>query len=200
MSKKVDYLVEDSINPSNQKYVCISFLTPEKEDKITLSGIKIRGCFEDYDEACKHAKKLQEVDEYFNVYVGEVGKWLPFDPNPDSEFVKDSEYANDKLNDIMKKYQENQEKSKLFHEHQKNEQIKKNLQSNIDQRNKSKKELEHELINADEEMKKKLMSNLDAINEQIKKMEEKTQELEDINKGLSIKLKMDQNKTTEMTV
>ena len=199
MSKKVDYLNEDTINPSNQKYVSISFLTPEKEDKITLSGIKIRGCFENYEDACNHAKKLQEVDEYFNVYVGEVGKWLPFDPNPESEFVKDSEYANDKLNDLMKKYKENQEKSKLFHEHQKNEQIKKNLDSNIEQRNKNKLELESEMLTADKEEKTKLMNNLKAIEEQIKKMEERKQELEDINKGLSIKLKMEQN-GNEMTV
>ena len=41
----------------------------------------------------------------------------------------------------MKNYKENQEKSKLFHEHQKNEQIKKNLDANIEQRKKNKEEL-----------------------------------------------------------
>lgn len=200
MSKKIDYLTEDTINPSNQKYVCVSFLTPEKEDGVTLSGIKFRGCFETYEDACAHAKKLQEVDEYFNVYVGEVGKWLPFDPNPDSEYVKNSEYANEKLNNIMKKYQENQEKSKLFHEHQKNEQIKKNLDSNIEQRNKSKEEIESEMRNLEGREKEKLISNLKALEEQIKTMEDRKQELEDINKGISIKLKMDQKDNSEITV
>ena len=31
---KVDYLTEDSLFPSEQKYVCISFLTPPKDDKV----------------------------------------------------------------------------------------------------------------------------------------------------------------------
>ena len=99
---KVDLLTEDTVLlPTNQKFVCLSFLTPTKEDKATLSGIKIRGVFDSYENACNHAKKIQSYDEYHSVFVGEMGKWLPFDPDPDSEYVKDSEYANEKLNSIM---------------------------------------------------------------------------------------------------
>lgn len=198
---KTDYLTEDtSLLPKNQSYVCLSFLTPTKEDKATLSGIKIRGVFRDYEEACEHAKKIQNVDKYHNVFVGEMGKWLAFDPDPDSEFVKDSEYANQKLNSIMKNYQENQEKSKLFHEHQKNIQIQKNLDSNIEQRKKNKQELDETMVEASEAEKEKLVQNIDEIEKQIQKMEERKQELEDINKGIAIKLKLDQGKQTEMTV
>ena len=70
-----------------------------------------------------------------------MGKWLAFDPNPDSEYVKDAEYANQKLNSIMKNYKSKSEKSKLFHEHQKNIQIQKNLEANITQRRKINKNL-----------------------------------------------------------
>jgi hypothetical protein len=111
----VDYLTEDTFLPSEQKFVCISFLS-DLEKKSTLSGIKIRGVFATYDLACAHAKKVQSSDPYFNVFVGDMGKWLPFDPNPDSDVVKESEYQNDQLNNIMKSYVENQEKSKIFHE------------------------------------------------------------------------------------
>ena len=202
MSKK-DFLTEDSaFLPANQKFVCLSFLTPTKEDKATLSGIKIRGVFDTYESACEHAKKIREYDEYHNVFVGEMGKWLAFDPDPESEYVKDSEYANEKLNSIMKNYKENQEKSKLFHEHQKNEQIKKNLDANIEQRNKNKRELDENLANANEEEKQKLLKNMEEIEKQIKKMEDRKSELEDINKGLAIKLNMGKtpNKDSEMTV
>lgn len=200
MSKQ-DYLTEDTtLLPKNQNFVCLSFLTPTKEEQVTLSGIKIRGVFSTYEEACEQAKRLQSVDQYHNVFVGETGKWLPFDPNPDSEFVKDSEYANEKLNSIMKNYQENQEKSKLFHEHQKNIQIQKNLDSNIEQRQKNKQELDETFVDASDAEKENLVKNMDEIEKQIQKMEERKQELEDINKGIAIKLKLDQNQQTEMTV
>ena len=192
---KVDLLTEDTVLlPTNQKFVCLSFLTPTKEDKATLSGIKIRGVFDSYENACNHAKKIQSYDEYHSVFVGEMGKWLPFDPDPDSEYVKDSEYANVKLNSIMKNYQENQEKSKLFHEHQKNEQIKKNLDENIEQRESNKKELEEKIDSVDENEKQKLITSMSEIEKQIKKMEDRKSEIEDVNKGLSIKLNMTKNK------
>ena len=130
---KMDLLTEDTINPKGQNFMCISFLT-DKENKTTLSGVKVRGVFTTYEEACAHAKKLQSVDEYFNVFVGEMGKWLPFDPSPDSEAVKDSEYANEQLNSMMKSYMENQEKAKIYHEQRKNEMVRKNILDNLDTR------------------------------------------------------------------
>jgi hypothetical protein len=185
---KVDYLTEDSIVPSGQAFCCISFLT-DKENKTTLSGIKFRGCFASYEDACDHAKKLQTIDPYFNVFVGETGKWLPFDPSPDSEAVKDSEYANEQLNNLMKGYIENQEKAKIVHEQRKNELVRQNIVDNL----KTKKE---NLKDVEKKMKKKKSSdshNLEqskaAIEEQIKNMEDKTKELdiqlEDLNSKLS---------------
>ena len=127
---KVDYMTEDTFLPIDQKYVCLSFLT-DKENKTSLSGIKIRGVFPTYELACEHAKKIQTMDPYFNVFVGELGKWLPFDPNPDSEAVKDSEYANQQLNQMMKAYLENQEKAKVYHEQRKTELMRKNIVDNM---------------------------------------------------------------------
>ena len=187
---KVDYLTEDSLLPEGQKYLCISFLS-DPNNKITLCGIKIRGIFETYELACEHAKKLQLADPYFNVFVGECGKWLPYDPNPDSKNVKDSEYANEELNNMMKSYLENQEKAKVFHEQRKTELMKKNIldnlsnvQNNIDNtKNEIKKgshtDKEKEIMNNDintfeEQMaklnfkKEELDKQLDIINEDLK--------------------------------
>ncbi|ULY68606.1 hypothetical protein [Chlorella virus XW01] len=192
MSK--DFLTEDSLLPQGQKWVCLSFLTPEKvvegEKQTTLSGLKIRGVFSSYDDACNHAKKLQNVDQAFNVFVGEMGKWLPFDPAPDSEYVKNSEYANEKLNEMMKKYHENQEKAKLLHEHNKNELIMKNLDSNLSQRRKNRQELMKEINSTDGVEKDKLVKDLSTLDEQIKSIEEKLDESSKVDQALKDKLGM----------
>lgn len=187
---KHDNLTEDTqFLPANQKFVCISFLTPTKEDGTTLSGLKIRGVFAAYEDACQHAKKIQSYDPEHNVFVGDMGKWLAFDPDSESEYVKDAEYANEKLNSIMKNYKENQEKSKLFHERQKNIQIQNNLTTNIEQKKKNK----QELLDGDESIKQNITSSVEEIDKQIKKMEERQRELSDINKGLSLKLDKQSN-------
>jgi hypothetical protein len=175
---KVDYLTEDSLLPSDQKYVCLSFLT-DTENKTTLSGIKIRGVFETYDSACAHAKKLQSIDPAFNVFVGETGKWLPFDPNPDSKAVKDSEYANDQLNSMMKSYMENQEKAKVYHEQRKNEMMRQSILDNMDTTRTNLKELKDNYDKEESENEKlSLESKMKTIEEQIKTMENKKKNLD----------------------
>ena len=175
---KVDYLTEDSILPSNQKFVCLSFLT-DKENKTTLSGIKIRGVFENYEQACEHSKNLQSVDPAFNVFVGEMGKWLPFDPNPDSQVVKDSEYANDELNKMMKGYLENQEKAKIYHEQRKNEMVRQNIMENLQTRFDTIKDLKKKANKATNTVEtESIEKNIDEIENQIKKMEEKKVEID----------------------
>jgi hypothetical protein len=189
---KLDYLTEDTLLPSDQKFVCLSFLT-DKENKTTLSGIKIRGVFATYDLACEHAKKLQTVDTNFNVFVGDMGKWLPFDPNPDSEVVKDSEYANEQLNNMMKTYLENQEKAKVYHEHRKNEMIRENIVSNLSVKKDNLHEMQSKLCKVNnKDDKVKLEDSIKSIEEQIKTMEDKKKELDTQITDLNDKLKANQ--------
>ena len=58
------------------------------------------------------AKKLQKSDPDHNIYVGQVGKWLPWDPKPSD--VGEQEYAEEQLNTLMKKYKENEEQREQF--------------------------------------------------------------------------------------
>ena len=74
--------------------------------RTTVQGIKVRGTYDTYNEAVARAKTLQKLDPSFNVYVGQVGFWLPWDPEPHD--IADQEYADDQLNTLMKKYRENE--------------------------------------------------------------------------------------------
>ena len=80
----------------------------KNEFKTTVRGIKVRGSYDTLQEAQAKAKKLQQNDKNFNVYIGQVGFWLPWDPNPHS--IDSQEYAESELNNLVKKYRENQEK------------------------------------------------------------------------------------------
>lgn len=80
----------------------------------TMRGIKVRGVFNTYEQAQKRSEILQKMDKNFNVYIGQVGYWLPWDPNPDN--IEDQEYMNDKLNKIVGAYKENQAKKNAFFE------------------------------------------------------------------------------------
>lgn len=186
---KVDYLSEVSILPPNQKFMCISFLS-DPDKKLTLSGIRCGGVFETYEEACEQAKKLQTIDPYFNVFVGDMGKWLPFDPNPDSEVVKDSEYADNQLNTMMKAYMENQEKAKLYHEQRKNELVRQNILDNmntrVDNMNDIKKKMKKSKSSTE---KATLQLSLDELEKQISKMEEKKKHIDEQIEELDVKLK-----------
>jgi len=87
----------------------------------TIRGIKVRGVFPSEAEATIKAKRLQKSDPTFNIYMGYVGKWMAWEPDPNK--VKDQEYANDELNTLMKKYRENEDARDTFYTEQKNRKV-----------------------------------------------------------------------------
>jgi hypothetical protein len=89
--------------------------------RTTVRGLKVRGVYDSYAEGMARAKTLQKLDPDFNVYVGQVGFWLPWDPEPSE--VPDQEYADDQLNQLMKKYKENESQRDEFYESMKRERI-----------------------------------------------------------------------------
>jgi thymidylate synthase len=84
------------------------------EFRTSMRGVKVRGVYGNPKEAEIKAKKLQSKDKYHNIFLGEVGKWTPWDPSPNE--VKDQEYNNDQLNNLMKKYKENEDSREKFFE------------------------------------------------------------------------------------
>jgi len=106
--KEIDHLMEDPIIMS-QRYVCISFISPEGLKNCTVRGVKIRGVYATAEEAKARAKEISEFDSDFDVFVGEMGKWLPWDPDPNS--VKDTVFQEKELNELA--YQRKQSLKKI---------------------------------------------------------------------------------------
>lgn len=91
------------------------------EFRTTIRGIKVRGVFSSDVEASARARRLQKSDPNFNIYMGAVGKWMAWEPEPNN--VADQEYANEQLNSLMKKYRENEENREVFYNEQKKSRI-----------------------------------------------------------------------------
>lgn len=83
----------------------------------TIAGIKIRGSYESLREAQIRAEVLKRKDPQHNVYVGEVGCWLPLDPDPAQ--IENQEFAETQLNTLMKGYTENQAAKDAYYESRK---------------------------------------------------------------------------------
>lgn len=98
-----------------QVFACISIVGPECPQKTDKFGIKLRGAFATRDEAANHAKRLQKEDGTFDIYVVDMYKWLLIPPDPMK--IDDVHYSNEKLEEIMTGYKENQaQAAKLFNE------------------------------------------------------------------------------------
>ena len=108
-------LEQDYTTVPGQIYACLSVVgptTPQRNDKF---GIKIRGAFATKDEAANHAKRLQKEDATFDIYVVDMYKWLLIPPDPSA--IEDAHYTNEKLEELMSGYRENQAlATKMFEE------------------------------------------------------------------------------------
>lgn len=80
--------------------------------RTTVRGLKVRGVYGSRPEAEARSKKLQRNDPLHNIFLGEIGKWLPWDPAPMD--VPEQEYAEEQLNTLMKKYKENEDAREVF--------------------------------------------------------------------------------------
>lgn len=131
-----DYLDEDKPFRhmiKKQNFCVLSMLTPNafpeskreqyKDQKIL--GVKVRGVFENYDDARKHAEQLQKLDKFHNIFVGEVGKWLPFDVDiSKAETEDDPVYREKSLNTYMKAYKDSLKEEEVEEKQRKEEALK----------------------------------------------------------------------------
>jgi len=133
-----DYLDEDKPFKQmvkRQNFCIISMLTPNSfpESKRAqhgdqkILGIKVRGVFETYEEAKARCDALQKLDKYHNIFVGEVGKWLPFNVDiATMETEDDPVYREQALNQYMKAYKDSLKEEEIEEQERKEQTLKAN--------------------------------------------------------------------------
>jgi hypothetical protein len=109
MSLSADYVMVPG-----HLFTCLSVIGPECPQRSDKFGIKVNGAFATIEAAKSHAAKMQEADATFDIFVVEMGKWLLIPPPRDAP---DQHYVDEKLEEIMTKYNENQAMAaKMFEE------------------------------------------------------------------------------------
>ena len=198
-SQDSDYLKEHQVI-DDQKFSCMSFLAdPQKKSKIC--GIKIWGNYKTYDQACIAAEKFRDMEEgTVPVYVGEVGKWCPFNLDPDdTSKVDDVDYKNKELNSLMKAQKDSKLNAELAHNLRKNEQINKIYEDDYKQRKTNLKDMKDNLEKLDkdidgDEIIKKAQETIEQYENEMKKLKKKQKQLE--KDSIKLKSKITTNENT----
>ena len=135
----------------------------ESEFRTTMRGLKIRGTYDTHKEATIRAQVLRRKDPNFNVFVGQVGSWLPWDP--ECEQIQEQEYQEEMLNELVKKYQENLDNRDNMYDQLKEEQIKKAREELREKKARLAEEQKQEMKESTEEDKKKIEELRDIVDE-----------------------------------
>lgn len=111
----------------NEKDLDTEF-TEKVKFRTNVRGVKIRRVFANLEEAQMFCKVLQRKYPRDNLYLGKVGCWLPWDPS--EHIMPDVEYAEKELNELMRKYKENEVNKDIFFEERKKEKMEEQKKDN----------------------------------------------------------------------
>ena len=118
--KLLDYLFEDPPLQS-QKFALVTIVGPNMPQKCDVWGLKIRGVAGSIEEAKKLSQKILRIDNNYDIYTVDIGKFFPLVVNPLE--INNVEYQNDQLNTLIKNYLENRETANDFWHKRKSEMI-----------------------------------------------------------------------------
>jgi hypothetical protein len=126
-------------------------------------GIKVRGVFATQGEAELRCKLLREVDPNHDIYVGQVGMWVPF--HPEAYKTGRVEYMEETLNQLMSDKKKNEDIAKQEFEKRVREARQKAIEENMKKAEESGNKLT-QTINADGELVGiSNVANFDGLNE-----------------------------------
>jgi hypothetical protein len=107
----------------------------EHHFQTTTRGLKVRGSYPTKEEAELRCKMLRELDPNHNIFVGEVGLWLPWDPEPYK--TGNVEYMEEELNQLMHEKTKNETNAKMEFEKRLKETRQKAMDENVQKAEKS---------------------------------------------------------------
>jgi len=82
----------------------------ENKFQTSVRGLKVRGSYNSQQEAEMRCKTLREIDPNHDVYVGQVGIWMPF--HPEAYKTGRVEYLEEELNQLMHEKIKNEKTAK----------------------------------------------------------------------------------------
>ena len=142
-------------------------LKEEFENKVdfqtNIRGVKIRGTYETEKEAKVRAEILRRRFPNDNVFIGQVGYWLPWDPNPLD--VQNLEYQETELNTLMKKYNENMEYREHMFDEERRTKLDKAKKENEQRKKDEQNDIEQNTVEYDEEHREKFQNFREILNE-----------------------------------
>jgi predicted nucleic acid-binding Zn-ribbon protein len=182
--KTIDYLFEDPEIPT-QKFALISIVGPHMKQKCDVWGLKIRGVSDTLERAKAQCQKLLRIDNNYDIYTVEVGKFFPLAVEPHQ--ISDIEYENKQLNTLVKSYLENKESANELWHKRKAEMIQNAIKEGQNQEEFSNKP-EHPVavlyrIRDYEQTINELQSQLKTVNERLDKARDKFSGYTDIEKS-----------------
>lgn len=123
--------IADDYKTYMEKYVEDLELEYNKKNDFQTNtrGIKIRGVFPSQEEAEIRAKLLRENDPHFDVYVGPVGVWMPWEP--DAYRTGQVNFLESQLNELMSKKQQNEASAKEYFDKRVKDAKRKAIEENV---------------------------------------------------------------------
>lgn len=91
-----------------------------KED-VFDRALKVRGCYKTINKAKKRVQELKNGDNVHNMFVAEVGKWLPFAPDP--SVCDDYETSNKQLNKMLYQQRVNANETRQFYQKEREQRL-----------------------------------------------------------------------------
>lgn len=101
----------------------------QNQFRTSTRGIKIRGSYGNIEEAQLRAKLLRERDPNHDIYVGEVGVWMPWEP--DAYKTGKVDYLEEELNQLVTEKKKNEERAKQEFEERVKESKRKAIEENV---------------------------------------------------------------------
>uniref|UniRef100_A0A6C0ACL0 Uncharacterized protein n=1 Tax=viral metagenome TaxID=1070528 RepID=A0A6C0ACL0_9ZZZZ len=203
----IDHLDEDE-PISRQRFVCLSFITPEKVKGAKHSMVKVRGVYETMKEAETRCEELTKVDPYFDVFVGEVGKWGLITNDP--EKAQNVAYQEDEMQKLAEGYKKNLNETKKMEKQRKMDLLREGDYDKTDRRSdkkaeiaaRMKKKLEEKKLKKQllEEAKDKLEetdTNL-VLKEHTEKMVSKEKQLNDLEEEINEKKELSKEESERL--